>query len=184
MTTYPIVDIKTIKPDEVLVLLSAWTCSVNMFEEYEEWDIVAHVPTVVSKHSPKCICKGTNLAFSWASTEREGFWSHKDCKTLGHCDLTDMGVKVGTDCNGSGRVPKADLRQEDVQAAIIERGLDYNLSSKVFTIVRGQEPGDVIAFCGIGEPIPTSPMLVWADTSLDAMLKAFLQVVLFDAKSG
>lgn len=169
MTTYPTVDIKTIKPDEVLALLAELPCTFCRGSGTVDGgmapggtlDFHAHL----SEPCPKC--EGDGLAFEWASEE---------CNNCGYNNPQH-------DDHCSGRILKADLRQEDVQTAIIEKGFDYNLSSTVFSIVRGQEPGDVIAFCGIGEPIPTSPMLVWADTPLDAMLKAFLQMVLSDDSS-
>ncbi len=41
-----------------------------------------------------------------ATVEREGVWSHRDCLTLGHCDLVSIGTKVGTDCYGTGTLPR------------------------------------------------------------------------------
>ena len=173
MTIHPMIDIKTIKTDEILVLLAEWPCP----------NTYCSGPLSSGYFRGCAYCLDTHLAFRWVTEPCSAGQGCLACVPEPQGETYETLIYTrGRICNGSGRVPRV-VRQEDVQAAIRDKAFDYNLSSRLFSIVRGKEPGDVIAFCGIGDRNVESPMLVWADTSLDAMLKAFLQVVISDVKS-
>ena len=79
-------------------------------------------------HTLNCQCKGTGRVFALPDVvrvERQGIWSHRDCKSMQHCQnlLADDTPPRGiTDCQGRGW--NASTRLEDWEKATFEKWPD------------------------------------------------------------